>query len=339
MMEEDEEEDTPSSTGSRSSSSSNRRARARTRQIYGVGRPVLGYRNVAAYAQAREGPDTRFLPPPGGQRRGGVAYSQATLLQQWQPDLMLDTDMMVELLKEDWGERPARRREGMERQGNALWIPSLPPMEQQQQQQQRRHLLVHAGGPVMDRLYFSWLEERRGSSSSSDRGNEEEEEEEEDEEGEEDEEKGRRRFLPKCAVRGGGMWVPGEVGSIRQIAPLNQYEPAAATATAAAAAAPTCFIRGTTEAALFQLQPQQQQQQQQSFPFLLTPLQKLQFQHPLLDIATRPFSFHRSAFLTDHLEIFEWTSAAGATRLNVHLPLPPFLPPHEASSSRLVWGG
>ena len=331
-MEEDEEKDTPSSTGSRNSSSSNRSARARTRQIYGVGRPVLGYRNVAAYAQAREGPDTRFLPPPGGQRRGGLAYSQATLLQRWQPDLMLDTDTMVELLKEDWDERPARRREGMERQGNALWIPSLPPMEQQQQQQQqRRHLLVHAGGPVMDRLCFSWLEERRSSSS---RGNEEEEEEEGDEE-EEEGRRGRSRYLPKCAVRGGGMWVPGEVGSIRQIAPLNQYEPAAATAAAAAAA--TCFIRGTTEAALFQLQSQQQQQQ--SFPFLLTPLQKLQFQHPLLDIATRPSSLHRCAFLTDHLEIFEWTSAAGATRLNFHLLLPPSFPPPEASSSRSVGGG
>lgn len=144
---EDEGEDTAAPIGNNSSSSQNLHrscTRTRRRRIYGLDRPVLGYRNVAAYVHAREGPDGRFVSPPGGRRLGGVAYSQATLLKQWQPDLMLDMDTTVELLNEDWEERPARRREGIERQGNALWIPFLPSASKQQHQQ--RHLLVHGGG-------------------------------------------------------------------------------------------------------------------------------------------------------------------------------------------------
>lgn len=47
-----------------------------------------------------------------------------------------------------------------------------------------------------------------------------------------------------------------------------------------------------------------------------------QFQHRLLDIATQPASLHRAAFLAEDLSIFEWSSAGGATPVNIHLPFP-----------------
>lgn len=45
-----------------------------------------------------------------------------------------------------------------------------------------------------------------------------------------------------------------------------------------------------------------------------------QFPHLLLDVATRPASVHRAAFLTEALRVYEWSSARGAASVNLELP-------------------
>ena len=302
-MEESDAASSASSPRSSSSSSSNgSNGGPGPRTTYGIGRPLLGYRNHAAYAHAQEGPDTRLG------HAAKAAQAQAKLLQRWQPDLMLDTDCTVELLKEHHEQRPAQRQEGLGLQGNTVWLPFVVPTPQ-------KRLLVHAGGPYLERLHLSWLTEEARK------------EKEEKTEGARD-----RAHYPTCKLAV-GRWASGEVGTIRQVAPLNQFE---AGEPAWETEPPTCFVRGTCEAALLQLRPRNDNRE---MPYYVAPLQKLQFQDRLVDVATRPASVHRAAFLTEAHQVFEWTSAAGATRVDVELPPRDEGPTFAVSpTSRLAWG-
>lgn len=353
-------------------------------RIWGVGRPLLGYRNWDGYSAARDGPDTRFR-----ERRGVTAErALAEELQRRRPELMVDADTVEGVLREDrcvrawivdggweggWtqsrvcggclfnrmtstrplmhhttdtsrADRRARRLEGMRLQGNALWVPPLPPHPHHHdgstRGRGRKRLLVHCAGPVLDRLHLSWVHEQQQASS--------------------------------CWMSG-GRWCSGEVGSIRQLAPMNQYD--RNDHACVLAEPPTCFARGDTEAALFQLleaaeeeeaeeEVMEEEEGEGRVPYYVSPLQKLlvraschvwltmhethtrrgetaaaaarfcpvnsalihshilvrpalnssplqntdqQFPHRLLDVATRPAkSVHRAAFLSDDLGVHEW---------------------------------
>jgi hypothetical protein len=71
-----------------------------TTKCYGLGRPLLLHRNWAAYSQAREGPLTRFYRFYDQDPAGSAAEASVKLLQRWQPDLMLDSESTLELVKE-----------------------------------------------------------------------------------------------------------------------------------------------------------------------------------------------------------------------------------------------
>lgn len=167
--------------------------------ICGIGRPLLGYRNWPAYAQARDGPDTRFVVKEPS-LRVNPAYHQAKLLQRWQPDLMLDPSVTMPLLKEDWEKRRTWQREDMLAQGNALWTPPAPGAAPGIEPSP--WFLVHAGGPVMDQLHLSWLDEGLEEAGGEDRAEE-------------------SPGYPLPALRVGTGRVS-EVGPVAQIAPLNQ---------------------------------------------------------------------------------------------------------------------
>lgn len=94
----------PSSSSSHGSNNGNESNEEEDEELpssscYGVGRPFLGYRNVAAYVQGRgagesAGPATRF----SSYTKAGQADTK--LLQTWQPHLMLDTETTMDLVKE-----------------------------------------------------------------------------------------------------------------------------------------------------------------------------------------------------------------------------------------------
>ncbi len=122
----------------------------------------------------------------------------------------------------------------------------------------RRRLLVHAAGPILDRLHLSWANEERPTAH-------------------------HRAAVPSCWMSG-GRWCSSEVGTVRQLAALNQYEEFGSDAARPfLSEPPTCFARGTTEAALFQLQPLEEEEPEvlgddgaDSVPFYVSPIQKLQ---------------------------------------------------------------
>jgi hypothetical protein len=159
----------------------------------------------------------------------------------------------------------------MQFQGNALWIPPIAPEltvppevdgakeEGGHRALHRSRLVVHASGPILERLQLSWVNEEQPPSAPH---------------------SARSPAPPLSCWMSGGRWSSAEVGTVRQLAPLNQFPPLLPSPFLHDP--PTCFARGTTEAALFQLLPLQRQEERVKGeerklpPFYLAPVQKLQ---------------------------------------------------------------
>lgn len=155
--------------------------------------------------------------------------------------------MKKEIVEEDYNDKMEEDEEGEEQEMVAA-----------------RKLIVHAAGPIMDQLHLSWLNHSHHSPSPSSLT------------------RGARKTtatFPSVWMCG-GKYASGEVGIIRQVVPLNQYQESPSDlffSSFLSTAPPTCFVRGTSEAALFQLLPTQEGGEgEENVPYYLNVVQKLQ---------------------------------------------------------------